>query len=82
MQSLIEEIHALLDFPSDETSSRRAQILTRLDTMVQQVQDAFGLDFVDRFTELYALLYTNHDCEEFRQGFITGARLMWEILGE
>ena len=80
MDSLINGIRNYLDLPL-EISPRRTDIRAKLDPMVERVQAAFGFDFVNDFTELFAELHTDNDEREFRLGFVTGARLMMEILG-
>jgi len=79
MDSLINDIRNHLDLPS-ELSPRRAAVRARLDPMVDRVQAAFGFDFVNDFTELFAELHEDNDEQEFRLGFVTGARLMMEIM--
>lgn len=80
MDSIINDIHDLLDLPRPENPPARDALLTRLDPMVERIQAAFGLEFVDEFTELYADLYASNDQREFHLGFVTGARLMMEVL--
>jgi len=80
MESLISNIRETLDLPL-EMSPRRTDVRAKLDPMVERVQAAFGFDFVNDFTELFAELHTDNDEREFHLGFVTGAKLMMEILG-
>ena len=81
MNSIIDEMYSLLDLPKPLSDSERTKIRARLDPLMDQVQAHFGVAFVDELTGLHSDLCGNNDLREFRAGFITGARLMMEVLG-
>ena len=81
MDSLINDIHDLLDLPRPSDSPDREKLRAQLLPMMERIQAAFGLTFLDDFTNLHTNLCGSNDQREFHLGFVTGARLMMEIMG-
>lgn len=81
MDSIIDHIHNTLEAPVVPSTGRRAKILSQLDPIMEQIVDEFGLSFTNRLTDLHGELSADNEDREFRLGFITGARLMMEVLG-
>lgn len=48
--------------------------------MYEQIQQAFGIDFADRFGQLYSDLEELSGKLLFQRGFYLGARLMLDVL--
>ena len=81
MRSIINDIHGMLELPVQPRDEQREKITAQLDPMMEQIVDEFGLAFSQRLTDLYIDLCDGDDLREFRLGFITGAKLMMEVLG-
>ena len=76
-------LNQLYEYFYQPTSLTRKQVKALCDEylpMLQEVQDAFGLKFTDRFTLLKAQLEHCGGEASFVQGFRVAAQLMLEIL--
>ncbi len=80
MDDIIEKLYAEFGAREDPRPEREKETLVEFSSMCDQVQSAFGLEFVDRLTLLKAELDRWDDLSGFRQGIRLGARLTLEFL--
>lgn len=80
MNEIIDELYALLPPVKRPHTPEEEELWTEYLSMSDQVKNAFGLQFLDRFTLLKAELDDRDGLGQFRQGFRLGAGLMLEVL--
>lgn len=80
MESIIKLLYSYLpqpERPSDpELEKKRAEYLK----MSACISDQYGLEFLDRFTDLYTQVNDRTMEQTFSDGFLYGACLMMELL--
>ncbi len=79
MDDIIEKLYAEFGARKEPRPEREKETLAEYGSMCDQVQSAFGLEFLDRMTLLKAELDRADDITSFRQGVRLGARLALEL---
>ncbi len=80
MDDIIEKLYSEFGARKDPRPEGEKEVLAEYSSMCDQVQNIFGLEFVDRMTLLKAELDRTDDITSFRQGVRLGARLALEFL--
>ena len=81
MDSILDELYESLPQPDSLRQEKKQALWKEYFPLCQRVQDAFGLEFVDRLTQLKGELDRQEDLSQFRRGFRLGVRLTLEALG-
>lgn len=81
MNTILNQLYEYFYQPTSLTRKQIKELYDEYLPMLQQVQDAFGLEFIDRFTLLKAQLEHCGGEASFVQGFQVAAQLMLETFG-
>ena len=80
MENILDEIFDALYSPLPTDTERWKALRAELIPMQSQIQETFGLEFLDRLNDLDAELETEERRAVFHRGFRVGARLMLSAL--
>jgi len=79
MERILEELYN--HFPPHRVpdSADKKAVRTEYHAMCRRIQEAFGLEFVDRFVLCRAELEYDDELSMFRRGFQLGVQIMTEV---
>lgn len=79
MRSMIEELYNWFPDVNNCNTPERKEISEEYFKLCRQVEDAFGLDFMDRLAKLKEQRLGYQGKDHFAAGFRLGVRLMLEV---
>lgn len=80
MDSILNSLFNGTYHPTPVLTKTQRELISQLDPLQDQVQQAFGLDFLDQMADLQAELGRCSEHFYFIEGFRLGAQLMLEAL--
>lgn len=65
---------------TSERGNKQQELCSQISAEMEKVQAVFGIDFVNHLFDLEAEEDVQENYQYYRSGFLTGARLMLEVL--